>query len=146
MSGGGLPGLRATLQQDGPKQPMRGTAELARYAAGGAALAFDRLVFHAAANGETQVTTRVALSGPISGGRIDGLVLPIAARWDGGRRLLVNPTCQPLAIDRLALSGLRLARVATRLCPLDGALVRLDGAAAHYWGRRSWSGRSVAAR
>jgi translocation and assembly module TamB len=128
MSGGGLPGLRATLQQDGPKEPIRGTAELARYQAGGAALAFDRLVFRSAANGETQVTTRVALSGPISGGRIDGLVLPIAARWDGGRRLLVNPTCQPLAIDRLALSGLRLARVATRLCPLDGALVRLDGA------------------
>lgn len=127
MGGGGLPGLRATLQQDGPKQPMRGTAELARYEAGGAALAFDRMVFRAAANGETQVTTRVALSGPISGGRIDGLVLPIAARWDGGRRLLVNPVCQPLAIDRLALSGLRLARVATRLCPLDGALVRLDG-------------------
>ncbi|APX67759.1 YdbH domain-containing protein [Sphingomonas sp. gentR] len=127
MGGGGLPSLRATLQQDGPKQPMRGTAELARYEAGGAALAFDRMVFRSAANGETQVTTRVALSGPISGGRIDGLVLPIAARWDGGRRLLINPECQPLAIGRLALSGLRLAKVATRLCPLDGALVRLDG-------------------
>ncbi|MBN3560489.1 YdbH domain-containing protein [Sphingomonas yabuuchiae] len=127
MGGGGLPSLRATLQQDGPKQPMRGTAELARYEAGGAALAFDRMVFRSAVNGETQVTTRVALSGPISGGRIDGLVLPIAARWDGGRRLLINPDCQPLAIDRLALSGLRLAKVATRLCPLDGALVRLDG-------------------
>lgn len=127
MGGGGLPSLRATLQQDGPKQPMRGTAELARYEAGGAALAFDRMVFRSAANGETQVTSRVALSGPISGGRIDGLVLPIAARWDGGRRLLINPDCQPLAIDRLALSGLRLAKVATRLCPLDGALVRLDG-------------------
>jgi translocation and assembly module TamB len=127
MGGGGLPTLRATLQQDGPKQPMRGTADLARYEAGGAALAFDRMVFRAAAHGETQVTTRIALSGPISGGRIDGLVLPIAARWDGGRRLVVNPDCQPLAIDRLALSGLRLARVATRLCPLDGALVRLDG-------------------
>ncbi|KQO57815.1 YdbH domain-containing protein [Sphingomonas sp. Leaf257] len=127
MGGGGLPSLRATLRQDGPKQPMRGTAELARYEAGGAALAFDRMVFRSAVNGETQVTTRVALSGPISGGRIDGLVLPIAARWDGGRRLLINPDCQPLAIDRLALSGLRLAKVATRLCPLDGALVRLDG-------------------
>ncbi|WP_428968752.1 intermembrane phospholipid transport protein YdbH family protein [Sphingomonas sp. Xoc002] len=127
MGGGGLPSLRATLRQDGPKQPMRGTAELARYEAGGAALAFDRMVFRSAANGETLVTTRVALSGPISGGRIDGLVLPIAARWDGGRRLLINPDCQPLAIDRLALSGLRLAKVATRLCPLDGALVRLDG-------------------
>ncbi len=127
MGGGGLPSLRATLQQDGPKQPMRGTAELARYEAGSAALAFDRMVFRSAANGETQVTTRVALSGPISGGRIDGLVLPIAARWDGGRRLLVNPDCQPLAIDRLALSGLRLAKVGVRLCPLDGALVRLDG-------------------
>ncbi|WP_322962932.1 intermembrane phospholipid transport protein YdbH family protein [Sphingomonas fuzhouensis] len=127
MGGGGLPGLRATLQQDGPKQPIRGTAQLARYDAGGAALAFDRMVFRSAANGETQVTTRVALSGLISGGRIDGLVLPIAARWDGGRRLVVNPACQPLSIDRLTLSSLKLARVGLRLCPLGGALVRLDG-------------------
>ncbi|MFE8582909.1 YdbH domain-containing protein [Sphingomonas sp. NCPPB 2930] len=127
MRGGGLPGLRATLRQDAPGAPMRGTAELARYDAGGASLALDRLVFQAAMNGETQITTRAMLSGPISGGRIDNLVLPITANWDGGRRLRVNPSCQPLAIDRLALSGLRLERVATTLCPLDGALVRLDG-------------------
>ncbi|WP_294234021.1 YdbH domain-containing protein [uncultured Sphingomonas sp.] len=125
--GGGLPMIRATLRQDAPGAPVRGMATMARYPAGGAALALDRVVFSAAGDGTTAVTTRLSLSGPISGGRIDGLVLPIAARWDGGRRLLVNPTCQPLAIDRLALSGLRLARVATRVCPLEGALVRLDG-------------------
>lgn len=127
MGGGGLPAIRATLNQAGPRAPMRGTATMARYAAGGAALALDRVVFSAAGDGTTAVTTRLSLSGPISGGRIDGLVLPIAARWDGGRRLAINPTCQPLAIERLALSGLRLARVAVRACPLDGALVRLDG-------------------
>lgn len=127
MGGGGLPAIRATLKQAGPREPMRGTATMARYAAGGAALALDRVVFSAAGNGTTAVTTRLSLSGPISGGRIDGLVLPIAARWDGGRRLVVNPTCQPLTINRLALSGLRLAQVAVRACPLDGALVRLDG-------------------
>lgn len=127
MGGGGLPTIRATLRQAEPGAPVRGTATMARYAAGGAALALDRVVFSAAGDGKTAITTRLALSGPIGGGRIDGLVLPIAARWDG-RRLAVNPTCQPLAIERLALSGLRLVRVATRLCPLDGALVRLDGA------------------
>ena len=127
MGGGGLPAIRATMNQAGPRAPMRGTATMARYAAGGAALALDRVVFSAAGDGTTAVTTRLSLSGPISGGRIDGLVLPIAARWDGGRRLAINPTCQPLAIERLALSGLRLARVAVRACPLDGALVRLDG-------------------
>ena len=126
MRGGGLPALRASLRQDAPGAPIRGTAEMARYAAGGGALAFDRMMFQAAANGETQVTTRLALSGPVGGGRIDGLVLPVALRWDGGRRLLVNPECRPLAIDRLVVSGLRLDRVATRLCPLGGALVRLD--------------------
>ena len=128
MGGGGLPVIRATLRQAASRAPVRGTATMARYATGASALALDKLVFSAAADGTTAVTSRVSLSGPISGGRIDGLVLPIAARWDGGRRLVVNPDCQPLAIDRLALSGLRLARVATRLCPLDGALVRLDGA------------------
>ncbi|MDQ1232064.1 YdbH domain-containing protein [Sphingomonas sp. SORGH_AS_0879] len=125
--GGGLPAIRATLRQAAPGAPILGTAALARYEADGAALAFDRMQFRAAAHGETAVTTRMALSGPISGGRIDGLVLPIAARWDGGLNIRINPDCQPLAIDRLALSGLRLDRVATRLCPLDGALVRLDG-------------------
>lgn len=125
--GGGLPAIRATLRQAAPGAPIRGTAEMARYRAGDAALALDRVRFQAAANGDTAITTRLSLSGPISGGRIDGLVLPIAARWDGGRGLRVNPDCQPLVMDRLTLSALRLARVAARLCPLDGALVRIDG-------------------
>lgn len=127
MQGGGLPSLRATLRQDAPGAPMRGTATMARYDADGASLALDRLVFQAAANGETRITSRVALSGPISGGRIDGLVLPVTARWDGRRRLWINPECQPLTIRSLAVSGLRLDQVGVRLCPLDGALARLDG-------------------
>lgn len=125
--GGDLPHIRATLRQDGPGKPMRGTADMARYNADGASLALDQLVFQAGASGETQVTTRLSLSGPIGGGRVDGLVLPVAARWNGGRQWRINPTCQPLAIARLAISGLRLDRVATTLCPLDGALVRIDG-------------------
>lgn len=127
VQGGGLPSLRATLRQNAPGAPMRGTATMARYDADGASLALDRLVFQAAANGETRITSRVALSGPISGGRIDGLVLPVTARWDGERRLWINPDCQPLAIRTLSLSALRLDRVAVRLCPLGDALVRLDG-------------------
>ncbi|MGE7205443.1 YdbH domain-containing protein [Sphingomonas sp. NPDC019816] len=127
MRGGGLPMLHATLRQDAPRAPMRGTATMARYDADGASLALDRLVFQAGGRGETRITSRVALSGPISGGRIDGLVLPVTARWDGARRLLVNPDCQPLSVAKLVVSGLTLDRVAVRLCPLDGAVVRLDG-------------------
>ena len=61
------------LRQAGAGAPLTGRAIVDPYAAGTARLALAPIDFTASAGGTTHVTTRVALSGPIGGGRIDAL-------------------------------------------------------------------------
>ncbi|PZO76745.1 MAG: hypothetical protein DI632_10250 [Sphingomonas hengshuiensis] len=123
--GGGLPSASIRLAQAAPGQPVTGTATMQPYAAGDARLALAPVRFRTAADGTTAIRTRVELSGPFSGGRVDRLALPIDARWDGGGRLLVNRGCVPAAFDRLRVSALTLDPARLRLCAADGAMVRL---------------------
>ncbi|WP_298090688.1 YdbH domain-containing protein, partial [uncultured Sphingomonas sp.] len=127
VAGGGMPQVTATLAQARAGAPVRGNATLAPYRSGGAMLALERMRFSAALSGATQIETRAVLSGPLGDGRIERLVVPVEARWDGRQRLVVNPGCAPVTAERLAVSGLVLDRVAVRLCPVDGAVVRIDG-------------------
>lgn len=127
MRGGGLPDARVTLAQAKPGAAITGVARVAPYAAGDARLALDPVTFRYAANGATAIRTRATLGGPIGDGRVDGLSLPIDALWDGRGRLVVNRGCAPLAVQRLAVSGLVLDPARLVLCPVDGALLRIDG-------------------
>lgn len=125
--GGGLPVASIRLVHAGPGSPVNGTATIAPYAAGDARFALSPVRFRTAGDGATRIETRVELSGPFSGGRIDRLALPIDARWDGGGRLVVNNGCVPVAFDRLRVSALTLDPARLRLCASDGGMVRLAG-------------------
>jgi len=137
FGGGGLPVGRVVLAQAAPGAPVAGTATLQPYAAGDARLAADPIRF-TIAGGMTRITTRLSLSGPLADGRVERLILPIDARWNGRGALLVNPGCAPLSFQRLALSSVVLRPATLTLCPRDGALYRLDrgamGGGAHIAG------------
>ena len=134
--GGGLPEARVSLAQAKPGAAIRGVARIAPYAAGDARLALAPVTFSATPGGATLITTRVTLDGPIgarrpgggAGGRVDGLTMPVSALWDGRGRLIVNTGCMPLGLQRLAVSGLVLDPARLSLCPVDGALLSVDGA------------------
>ena len=126
ISGGGLPDARIHLSQAAPGAALIGRAVVAPYEAGGSRLVLSSVAFSASPGGATRVTTRVALSGALGDGRVEALSLPIAARWDGASRLVVNAACAPLGFDRLRSAGLDLRRSSVTLCPLDGGLVRLE--------------------
>ncbi|WP_373458494.1 YdbH domain-containing protein [Sphingomonas faeni] len=132
MRGGGLPQARISLAQAKPGAAIRGVATITPYAAGGASLALTPVTFSATPGGATSIATRVTLAGPIgaggSGNRVDGLSMPVAALWDGRGRLVVNTDCAPLAVQRFAISGLVLDPSRLTLCPIDGALVQVNGA------------------
>jgi translocation and assembly module TamB len=128
LQGGGLPQARASLAQAKPGATIRGVARIAPYAAGDARLALTPVTFSATPGGATSIITRVTLDGPVANGRVDGLSMPVAALWDGRGRLVVNTGCAPLAVQRLAVSGLVLDPARLTLCPVDGALVRVEGA------------------
>ena len=128
LQGGGLPEARVSLAQAKPGAAIRGVARIAPYAAGGARLALTPVTFSATPGGATSITTQATLDGPIGNGRVDGLAMPVAALWDGRGRLVVNTGCAPLAVQRLAISGLVLDPSRLTLCPVDGALVQVNGA------------------
>lgn len=128
VGGGGLPSATVRLAQPAPGAPVSGTAVIQPYARGGAALSLTPVRFTTGGGGATRITTRATLSGPLAGGRVDGLRVPVAALWDRRGRLAVNPACTPLAFDRLAVSSLRLEAATLTLCPTSRALVEVaDG-------------------
>ncbi|WP_010545067.1 YdbH domain-containing protein [Sphingomonas elodea] len=125
MQGGGLPDAALRLSQEAGDDMLRGTGEMRPYAAGGASLGLARLDVRI--RGRTgAIQTVAALSGPLGSGRIDGLSMPIAARWDGSD-IAVNPGCETLAFARLAVAGMVLNRQQLQLCPLGAAMLRLRG-------------------
>ncbi|PAX09404.1 YdbH domain-containing protein [Sphingomonas lenta] len=128
VSGGGLPGMRVSLDQAAPGAPIGGLARVAAYEAGGARLALTPVSFTAAGGGATRIATTATLSGPIGDGRVDGLTMPLNLVWDGGNRLAINPGCTPASLDRLRVAGLTLAPTRLRLCATEGTLMRVaDG-------------------
>ena len=126
MAGGGLPDAQVTLAQARAGGAITGRATVAPYAAGGARLALAPVTFSATPGGATRIATRIALSGPLGDGRIDGLALPVDLRWNGRGTLVANPACTPVAIQRLAVAGLVLDPLRTTLCPIAGAMVTLE--------------------
>lgn len=124
--GGGLPQVSARLVSKGRTDRLHGVVTVARYAAGDAAIALTPVSFATAEGGAMRIATTATLSGPIGGGRVEGLTLPIVAIRDGGGHVIIDPTCAPVGFDRLAVSGLVIDRSRVTLCPVDGALLRVD--------------------
>ena len=128
IGGGNLPHASVRIAQAVAGGPVTGTATVRPYAAGTARLALAPVSFAATPSGTTRLSTRITVSGPLGDGRIDHLSLPVTGLWDGHGRLEINRGCAPLSVGAIAVSSLKLRPVAVTLCPLEGAMFRLDGA------------------
>lgn len=139
ISGGGFPEMRATLDQAVAGRPIKGRATVADMRAPGALLALGPMSFTVAPGRSVRLRTMATVSGPLGDGRVEQLVLPIDARWQGGA-LTLGGGCVPVSWAGIAVSGLRLDPGALRLCPEGEALVHYDG------GRLTGGARIAAAR
>ncbi|KQN20631.1 hypothetical protein ASE86_15410 [Sphingomonas sp. Leaf33] len=124
LRGGGLPTTTVAVRR-GVGGGLAGRAVVEPYAAGTARLALAPVTFQALGGAVTRITTEATLSGPLADGRIEGLRLPIDARWRGGT-MVANPGCTPVAWQRLAISGLTLDPTRMRVCAGGAGLVTLD--------------------
>lgn len=144
LAGGGLRGAVATLSRS-PAGTIRGRIVMAPYTAGDARLALAPMSIVAAPRAGVRIVTTARLSGPIgTGGRIDGAMLPVDLRIDPRGGIAFDPGCVPFAFDRLAVGGLVLDPIRTRLCAQGAALVStrggvVDGGAR--LGATHWTGR-----
>jgi len=122
LSGGGLPDARIRLSRRAGSEELRGTGFVRPYAAGGARLALAGLDFRLrGAAGD--VRTSATLSGPLGGGRVEGLSMPLVARWDA-RAVALNPQCSALRFARVAAAGAVLDGGHLQLCPLGPAMLQ----------------------
>ncbi len=125
LSGGGFPGVQSTLQRRVDGMTL-GIAQIAPFVGSGTRVAMERVRFAANQSGAMRFETVATLDGPVSGGRVEGLRLPVNATIAANGGVTFNNGCTPVAFRVLEMSGLRLDPTGLSLCPVDGdALFRI---------------------
>ncbi|MCO5794322.1 MAG: YdbH domain-containing protein [Blastomonas sp.] len=99
-----------------------------QYSAGGASLALPELSALWNGRGLATFGGRAFLSGPIPGGSVRALALPLQGRWSEASGLALYDGCQTLRFDRLQLANLTADRQAITMCPLRGQPMVRQGA------------------
>lgn len=120
LGGGDLPSgtLNLDRRADGT---LRGEARFAAYEAADNRLALDPVRFSGGADGALRFTTTALLSGPLAGGRIERLRVPLAGTLAPTGTLTLDGGCHRVGADRIEVSGFRLGRSAIDLCSRAGA-------------------------
>lgn len=121
--GGDLPELALRLKpmaRGGVSGEMFMRPYTAANAAGQARLEVGRVRFSADASGHTRITTQMKLDGPLPGGRVQGLNVPVMAMLDGRGGWSINPGCTPVAFRALEASSVALGAHSLSLCAEQG--------------------------
>ncbi|MFM7348196.1 MAG: YdbH domain-containing protein [Erythrobacter sp.] len=121
LAGGeGLPNLNGRIEQDrGGNWTAR--FAMADYAAGNSRLAVPRLAIRGTPGGRLAFEGLVTASGPLPGGGVNDLTLPIEGSYAAAGGFAVGTHCTPVRFAKLALSGLALGAQSITLCPEGGA-------------------------
>ncbi len=123
LAGSGFPDIRLSLNQPGVGEPIRGLGRVAPIDVGNARLAFGDISFTAAPGGATRIETVATIDGPISDGRVEGLVVPLAGRIDGLGGFVFGESCVAARFRSLRLGDLSLGLTRLPLCPTGRALL-----------------------
>jgi len=122
--GGGLPDMRIALRQPRSGAPMNGQAGIGPMAYGGSRLSLGTIRFAGRADGWTEVNSVALLDGPVAGGRVTGLRIPITGRFGRGGALRFGEQCIVAGFGSLSMSGLKLGPTRVPLCPIRGAILQ----------------------
>lgn len=117
--GGGLPRAALRLARR-PGGGFGGMLFVDPYAAGTARLDLDMVRFTAGPGGETRFSTLMKLDGPLEGGGLRGLSLPVEGRVGSDGSILVNPRCVPLSLTSVRYGGFALGWTRQTICPVEG--------------------------
>ena len=120
--GGGLPeaALRLARRRGGG---FGGQLFVDPYAAGDARLALEPVRFTAGADGSTRFSTALRLDGPLPGGHVRGLSLPVEGALSAGGAIAVNRRCVPLSLLEARYGAFSVGQTRQTLCPVDGAMI-----------------------
>jgi len=125
LGGGGLPDLAFALRRADPAAPLTGGLRMQPYAAGGARLTLTPVTFVADGR-RTRFSGQAVLDGPLPGGGVKGLTLPIAGSIAGDGSLTIGDRCGAIGFDALAAAGVRFGATRLNFCPRGVALIARD--------------------
>jgi translocation and assembly module TamB len=124
LSGGGLPNANLALRQQG--FGWAGTLALAPYATGGASISLPKLAFTGGSGAPWRFNGQATLTGPLMGGRIEGLSLPVDGSYGGGRFAMMTG-CRDVRFTRFQTGALNLPATAFKACATNGAILQVVG-------------------
>ena len=122
-AGGGLPTADLALSMPRGGGPMSGRLVMQPYTANGARIALDPVRFAALAGGGTRIDTVALLDGPLSGGQITGLRIPVSGTLGPGQRLAFGQGCVPVSFSALRLGALQLGQTRLPVCAVGQSVV-----------------------
>ena len=122
MAGGGLPRAEISLSQPRSGAPMTGEARIAPYRAGTSRLALAPVRFSAGEGGSTIVRTVALMDGPVPGGFVRGLRIPIDASFGGARGFSFGRTCLDARFANFRMGALNLNGARLPICPIGQAI------------------------
>jgi translocation and assembly module TamB len=122
LQGGGLPTARIALSQPRSGGPMSGVATVAPYRVGNTRLAMAPIRFAAGRDGSTQLQSVALLDGPVPGGFVRGLRLPIDASFGGPRGFAFGRRCLEASFASFQMGSLRLRPARAPVCPIGPAI------------------------
>lgn len=122
MTGGDLPTGTLALRPQG--SGWAGTLNLQPYSAPGGSIAIPALSFTGSGGGAWRFSGQALLTGPLLGGTVSGLRVPIDGSFSGGV-LAVNSACSNIRYGGLVTGTLRLPAGSLRACPQNGSVLRI---------------------
>ncbi|WP_228765522.1 YdbH domain-containing protein [Sphingopyxis solisilvae] len=120
FGGADLPTGSVNLDRRGDGS-ITGFANLDPYQAGGARLALAPVRFSGDRTGLLRFATRAELSGPLAGGRIERLSVPLNGFLTPTGALALDGGCSRVSAGGITASGFQLGRSAIDLCSRPGA-------------------------
>lgn len=120
IAGGDLPSGTLSIDRSAEGK-VTGLASLEPYGAEGARLALTPVRFSGGAGGLLRFATTAALSGPLAGGRVEKLTVPLNGFLAPTGALAFDGGCSRVAADRIEVGGFRLGRSAIDFCSRPGA-------------------------
>jgi hypothetical protein len=122
MAGGDLPTGNIQLRQQG--SGWAGTLKLQPYSASGGSVHIPTLAFEGGGRRPWRFRGQATLTGPLLGGTVTGLSLPIDGSFSGGA-LLMNAACTNVRYSSLNTGALRLPAGTLRACPQRGSVLHV---------------------
>ena len=127
LAGGGLPDAAIRLRRDSRDGALSGQIFMRDYAAGDARLGLMPVRFVASGRGGSRFTTVLRLDGPLPGGGLKGLTVPLDGRLGPDGAVRINAACTPVSFAAMKYESLALQGAKLRLCPANGGAMLKAG-------------------